>query len=693
METTIGIDLGTTFSVIAAVDNNGRAVVLKNSQGESLTPSVVWFGKSEPVVGSEAKEMQGLGEHNIAAFFKRNMGDPYFVLHFNGKDYSAQDLSALVLKKLKTDAEQALGKTIAKAVITVPAYFNNFQREATIAAGKAAGLDVLRIINEPTAAAIAFGLGQQAFGQTILVYDLGGGTFDITLIRITADQIEVIGTDGDHELGGKNWDDRILNWVARQFEDQFGLDPLADNLTFNELLVRAENAKKQLSSRNTTRIVITHEGEKGRYDLDVATFEEITKDLLERTKMLSDRLLYDVRLTWQDVEGVLLVGGSTRMPMVSKWIFTMCGKEPLKGINVDEAVAMGAAIQAHLDANAASPLNAPTLISSRTIKDVMGHSLGLVAVNEDHSSYINSIIIPKNLIIPSQETRPYQVPTRPGNRNEMKVYMLQGESSRPLECQVIGKYVFSGILHEPASLAVVDVTYAYDSNGVINVCGKQRSNNQELPLRIEPVPEDLGWLDLPPQEEELLPTHVSVLIAIDLSGSMSGEPLRKSQNAAKDFIRQLDLSNTSIGLMVFSDRVSMAQDLCQDAKALFHGIESWSIGSVGYGNSGQPFTTALQVLAHREDPRYFVILTDGVWSFQDMAIKEADKCKLAGIEIIAIGFDGADRQFLKQIATADENAMYTNLNNLTASFSRIAQVLTENGSRQETKGGLRFFNI
>ncbi|MCB0567598.1 MAG: Hsp70 family protein [Phaeodactylibacter sp.] len=695
MEATIGIDLGTTFSAVAAMGGDGRAAVLKNSQGDALTPSVIWFGNGEPIVGAEAKEMQSLGEEDIAAFFKRNMGDPNFSLHFNGKDFSAQDLSAILLKTLKQNAEAVLGVPVYKAVITVPAYFNNFQRAATIAAGKAAGLEVLRIINEPTAAAIAYGLNQQSSGQRILVYDLGGGTFDVTIIRINTDSIDVAGTDGDHELGGKNWDDRIVNWAARQFEQEFGEDPLSDSLSFNELLVRAENAKKQLSIRQTTRISITHGGEKGRYDLDIETFEGLTRDLMERTQMLTEGLLKDIGLAWQDIDGVLLVGGSTRMPMVYRWIEKMSGTPPLRGINVDEAVALGAAIQANLDANPSQTEEMLTLGGHRQIRDVMSHSLGLVAINENRSRYINSIIIPKNLPVPSRETRPYQIRTRPGAENDMTVYMLQGESTNPQDCQVIGKYIFSGIAHEPSSVAVVDVAYAYDQNGVIEATAQQRHTGKELSLRVEAVPEDMSWLGLPP-EEELAPAHLSLIIAIDLSGSMSGNPLQQSQGAAKDFVRQLDLANTSIGLMVFSDRVQMAQNLCQDTKALFKGIEGWTIGSVGYGNAGQPFTLAQQELEPREQPRYLIVLTDGAWNDQAYAIREAEACKASGIEIIAIGFGGADWNFLKKIATSDENALFTNLSGLTASFSKIAQVLTDSSGlrMQEEKpgGGLRFFD-
>ena len=392
METTIGIDLGTTFSAISTVDEHGRAVILKNANGETLTPSVIYFGEDTPIIGSEAKEMQEFGEDNVAAFYKRNMGDPYFLLHFKGKDYNAEELSSIFLKKLKADAELALGKSCHKAVITVPAYFSNAQREATVNAGKNAGLEILRIINEPTAAAIAFGLNQNK-EQTVLVYDLGGGTFDVTIIQITDKEIKVIGTGGNHELGGKNWDDRIVNFVAEQFEEEFGVNPLEDNATFNDLLVRAENSKKQLSSKKSARIVLAHDGDKGRYELTVEAFEELTKDLLEQTQMLTEQLIQEVGFDWNSIDGVLLVGGSTRMPMVSRWVNAMSGKEPLRGINVDEAVALGAAIQANIDANGTDPLVGLRL-GGRKISDVMSHSMGMVAENEDRSKYLNSIIIP-----------------------------------------------------------------------------------------------------------------------------------------------------------------------------------------------------------------------------------------------------------------------------------------------------------
>ena len=342
----VGIDLGTTFSAIAQINEFGKPEVIKNGEGKSLTPSVVAVCEQPPLVGDEAKGLQALGKEGIASFFKRAMGDPQWVLDTPNGCYTPTDLASLVLKKLKTDAEQQLGQPITDAVITVPAYFNNDQREATKKAGELAGLNVLMMINEPTAAAIAFGLGGGSAVGKVLVYDLGGGTFDVSLIELGKDDIRVLATNSDHELGGKNWDDRIANYVAGAFCDEHGEKPLEDKVSHNDLLVASEQAKINLSTMSSTRMSITHAGIRAAYTLTRQQFEEMTSDLLERTAMLTENVLREQNLAWKDLKGVLLVGGSTRMPMVRGFVRRF-GCEPMTGVNVDEAVALGAAIQAN----------------------------------------------------------------------------------------------------------------------------------------------------------------------------------------------------------------------------------------------------------------------------------------------------------------------------------------------------------
>jgi len=610
MKYSLGIDLGTTFSSVATVDKTGRPKILSNSQGKSLTPSVIYFGGGESIVGDEAKEMQALGESEVASFFKRSMGDHHFFLNFGGRDYTPTDLSAILLRKLKNDAESDLGSSVNQAVITVPAYFNNFQREATIKAGEIAGLKVLRIINEPTAAALAYGISKNSSRQTALVYDLGGGTYDVTIVRITKSAIEVIGTDGDHELGGKDWDDRIATYLGECFRDDHGIDPLDDSITFNDLLVRCEDAKKQLSNRNKTRVSITYQGEREAYEITRSMFEEMTKDLMERTQILTEQVLSDARLKWKELSGVLLVGGSTRMPMVWDYVERMSGKKPISGVNVDEAVAIGAAVQAQIDSKTSSSLF--LLSATKKIQDVMSHSLGLIAVNEDNTKYINSIII-------------------------------------------------------------------YNKNGVVNVSAKERNSKKPLMLSVEPLPEDIpDRFAMPPVQEEVR-EHLFVYLAFDLSGSMNGQPLTEAKKAAHAFVSQCDLTNTSIGLISFSDEVFVDLKACQNAKKIAKSVKGLTIGRTGYGNDAHPFDEIYNLLYRRSGLRYGIVLADGVWRNQPYAVKRAKRCHKAETEIIGIGFGHADRDFLRQISSSDQNSFFTNLNELTETFSTIAQELTESG--------------
>jgi molecular chaperone DnaK len=698
MTYSLGIDLGTTFSAVATVDETGLPRVLMNQEQKQITPSVIYFGTEGILVGDQAKEMQALGEEDVACFFKRDMGNPNFLLPFLGKDYSPVDLSTILLQKLRSDAEAALGCEVNKAVITVPAYFNNMQRQATIQAGNAAGLDVLRIINEPTAAALAFGMGKKGAGKKVLVYDLGGGTFDVTVAEITDSAIEVVATDGDHELGGKNWDDRILTYLAQRFrQDHDGIDPLEDPISFYDTAVRCEEAKKQLSSRDKTRVTISYKGHRESYELERAEFEEMTKDLMERTQDLTEQVLKESGMNWADFQGTLLVGGSTRMPMVKEYVTRMSGKEPMSGVNVDEAVALGAAIQASMDVQQEDH-GAPkfTLPGSKEIRDVMSHSLGVFSENGDRSRYINSILIPKNKRIPCVESRPFQRRTQRGRDNEVEVYMLQGESDHPTHCIVLGKYIFSGIEHGPGGIAVLDIEYAYDKNGIVTVAATERSSGKTLPLRVDPVPDDMTWMELPPPEEVVVPVHISVALLIDVSYSMSGPPLTEAKQAAKAFMQKSDLSHTSIGVAEFGSDAKTIIEPTQNAKNIGNAVDRLSIS--GSTNMSDGIRTAYSMVRDAEDPRFIVLLTDGHPDDSAATTRAADEAKGNGIDIITIGTGGADDEYLKGIASSDENSVFAAEGSVVEAFSKIAQVLTETGggiavsdSGKKSKGLLRLF--
>lgn len=680
MTLAIGIDLGTTNSAIAYVDEHAKPVVIPNNLGETTTPSVICFKGHEQLIGEEAKEMQALGMYPVAIFFKRQMGDDLFIFHADGVDYSATELSTLLLKKIKRDAENFLGKPVTDAVIAVPAYFRDRERNATIAAGRAAGINVLQVINEPTAAAVAYGLNQSASEQTILIYDLGGGTFDVTLLTFEKKQIRVLNSDGDHQLGGKDWDDRIIEYLASQFEDEFGIDPLEDAESLADLLVQAEEAKKRLSSFEKTRISISHEGQKGRYELDRNTFERITSDLMERTMSMTMRVLEDMQLQPSQLGGVLLVGGSTRMPMVHQFIEAKFNKPPMSGVNVDEAVALGAALMAdeRIKASSVNPVFA--LGGRKKVIDVTNHSLGMIAVNQDQSAYVNSIILPKNAEIPCEQVRPYQHRTSSRSDNELEIFMTQGESESPMDVSYLGRYVIRGIPHQQGGLAVIDVVYHYDESGSVQVDARDKNHQQALNISVEELPADVPerFAGSSALQVEAL-EHVSAYLAFDLSGSMDGSPLIEAKKAALGFLRNTDLSHCSIGIIAFSNTVRTKLKATQNARKIEKAINNLTVGETGWGNDGHPFDQIHKLAARVEGRRFGIVLADGVWSYQNLAIKQAKKCHASEIDIIAIGFGGADKAFLNSIASSDEDSFFTSMDGLVETFSTIAQVLTETG--------------
>ncbi len=692
----VGIDLGTTFSAVACIDEHtGMPKIIKNCFGSALTPSVLYFEPDGNILyGEDAKSIQAAGDNNAVAFFKRSMGKDTFSVEFYGKAYNATDFSAIFLEKIKKEAESQIGEAIDAAVITVPAYFTHKEREATIKAGKRAGLDVLAIINEPTAAAIAYSLNGKDVEQTVLIYDLGGGTFDVTIARINKDEINILGSDGNHELGGKDWDDCIARYLAAEFQERYGIDLSEDTEMVSSLLVTAENVKKQLTAKDTVSVPITYRNIKANIDITEDLFESISEFLLGTTKELTESLIASLNLSWDDIDGIILVGGSTRMRMIHKYIERMSGKQPLPGINADEAVALGAAIRANIDSNGnVVPMLGRTLSRPKTrnlyiqgakaVSDVTSHSLGMISISPDGEKYINSTIIKKNSKIPADNTKSFKFKTRAGN-NELEVYVLQGEFERPLDNTIINKYVITGIERISSFTSIIDVTYQYTSNGVVEVSAVQQENNKNLPIRIDPVPEDMGWTDGSPKDQagNFGASVVNIILAIDLSGSMDGEPIEKAQQAMHEFVARLEKGNTKIGIVVFANKVKCVLPLSGDFKDIDNIISKLSAINVGIGNSAEPFTTALnlfkdELLKNESEIRYIIVLTDGEWYHKEQAINAAKECHRSGIEVMALGFGTADYKFLKKIASTDEFASLTSLAELSGSFSKIAQAISE----------------
>lgn len=522
MGVSVGIDLGTTFSAVAYINPRTKhPEIIPNCEGGRITPSVIQFLDGKMIFGSEAEEAMAAGEPDCVATFKREMGndDPY--CYIDGVPYTSEQLSGFLLRHLKEDAEAALGDTIKDAVITVPAYFYSREREATINAAKAAGLKVKKIIDEPNAAAMAYGLEHWRENARILVYDLGGGTFDITLVVMGKDgQLSTVATRGNHKLGGRDWDARIEDILLDRFEADTNLDLRSDPEACAIVRGLSEGVKKQLSAMSAMRVAASFPGfGKSAVPISRQEFEGGTSDLLEQTGTLCQAVLDEAGLSAKDVTDVLLVGGSTRMPQVPAYLQKMFGKRPIAHVNPDEAVALGAAIQSSKETEtytslsvqvidgkkktdmgsvglgvrtAVKPAKKLSSVGVMTLRETTAHAMGVVAINDEGDRYYNEIIIPANHPRPVRAAKRFRFYTHPRSDNELDLYVLQGDSENPMDCQIPHKYVVSGIRHvKRGEIAgtVIRVQYSYDANGVIHVQARQEDDTKDLPVRQEPVPE------------------------------------------------------------------------------------------------------------------------------------------------------------------------------------------------------------
>src|SRR3954452_10945025 len=491
----VGIDLGTTFCAIAHIDLYGKPQIIPNVESERLTPSVVLFDGPSVIVGSLAKNNSVAEAEKIVDFVKREMGKPkeQFSREFGGKIYSAEELSALILRKLKADAEKYLKEPVTDAVITVPAYFNDAERTATITAGQLAGLNVLQIINEPTAAAVAYGLDKLDEDQTVFVFDLGGGTFDVTIMRIEGHGIQMLATNGDHRLGGKDWDDIIVNYVAEEFDRAHGENPLLDLESYQDLQSRALAAKIHLSSRPRTAIVHSHNGKSVKVELTREEFELKTRHLVEKCKTICEMVLQEAQMEWSGIDKVLMVGGMTRMPMVREMVATLSQSPLVDDVNPDEAVAVGAAVQGILSLLKEEEATGEKTVSENTrqqfssrdggliqVTNITSHTLGVVLWDEAHLEEYVFPMIRKMTAIPATARNSFG--TASANMQRAVVRIVEGESTLPAECTPLGLCD----VELPAFLpkgSPVELTYEYNANQVLEVAVNASGNQAKV--RIE----------------------------------------------------------------------------------------------------------------------------------------------------------------------------------------------------------------
>ena len=722
----VGIDLGTTFSAVAVYDEkNGRPRIIPNPEGERLTPSIICFAEDgEIIVGSEAKEYFESGEDGCVSVFKRRMGDRTAYCEAWGKSYTAQDLSAILLKYLKDSAERMTGEKIEEAVVTVPAYFYQRERAATMEAAEKAGLKVKQIINEPVAAALTYAVGHWRENARIMVYDLGGGTFDVTMIQMLKYGVmKSLETTGNHILGGKDWDEMLAGIICDKALDDTGVNIREEPEIFKKVTRAAENLKRKLTQFDSVSIKLNLP-DYGEYIAEVMLdeFDSCTRPILERTGNLCHNLLSGLGMTWDDVTDILLVGGSTKMKQVPAYLKEISGHVPITHVDPDEAVALGAAIQVHLpmpeyvvtevslkisevhndfsglesissvsgnDDNSSIVGKECVLDNALSIRhsDIVAHAMGIIAVNDEGTEYINKTIVPANQQIPCKCAEAFRFYTADGSKNELEIYVLQGTAA-PLESNIIGKYVVSGITHNKyENPTIIRIQYSYDVNGMIHVQARQGNAITDLPIREEPAEKDMSRFGKPIPKGELSVKKdgpLSVVLALDVSGSMRGAPIRNAKKAMCSFVDKLTekTDDVRISVIAVSDSTMECQPLTNDMEACKAAIREIDAEITGVGNSWHPFYKINDILSAQKGAKYAIVLADGIWMNPKRAVEAAKECHRNGIDVVGMGFGEADEKFMRAITSGSiDSIMLGGSKELERGFGTIAQEISAGNSK------------
>lgn len=639
----IGIDLGTTFSVVAYVNKYNSPEIIPNEEGKTITSSVIFFDKDQIIIGADAERSGVAHPEQVVQFVKRYMGDPDFKFDYGGREWNAVELSAQILKALVRAASKKLKQEITEAVITVPAYFGQNERKATINAAEAAGLKVLKIINEPTAAAIAYGLDQTQEVNRCLVFDLGGGTFDVTVIEIKGDDITVKSTGGDSQLGGKDWDDRLMKYVAEAFKEKHGLDIMSSALSRHRLRETCLQAKLGLTQRPEVNLTFKHENKPLRIKVTRDNFEGLTADLLARCEETTLSVLEASGFQADQIDTILLVGGSTRMPMVRKRIKDIFKKDPETNINPDECVALGAAISASIEHAKARQEKPP--VDIRTY-DVAGHQLGLVVLKEDR--LYNASIIKRNTPIPCEETHEHFVTLHEG-QPIIDLWLVQGESKDPLEknCNILGHFEFFGIPMQQEKRKVA-ITYRYNANGIVEVEASDPETQTKYSHRL--AKDKYTLRDVIAGK---IPANIAFIV--DSSGSMYGKPMEEAVGFIERFANRNLRNNRSIALYTNPDGLLGKPTNNMEELQLYLD----KLTPIGYSTLHTELRRAKEHLKGRGG--IYIIITDGHTHFPAEIKKYCEKIHRSGGKLFVV-YVGEDYQeeTLKDFVATPKNILKAN---------------------------------
>lgn len=677
----VGIDLGTTNSVVAVCGGSGQPRAVENLDGDTVSPSVIAVedDTNELVVGTEAAQLFYNGLAEGAVLFKRQMGTKTGIVELHGRSMSPTDLSAELLRGLIDQAADRLGYRPDEAVVTVPAYFQNAEREATRQAVEQAGLTCLQLINEPTAAAIGFRMEHEEQARRVLVYDLGGGTFDVTVLD-AGDLSAVLQSAGDPNLGGADWDNALVDMLLEEARDYMDAATIENERFINTVRFEAERAKQRLSSSHKARVAVSFEGEAFRTEITREAFKDATQHLVRQTLDLVDDAISSSGLSRSDIDDVLLVGGSTRMPMIEQMLEEAFGKKPRKVLNPDHAVAFGAALKA---AALTADAQAITMFSEHetgliAINDITNFSLGVIATSEDGTKYENEVIIPTGESLPATGLQTFKHTFAATSGPALELYVTQGDGLHPDEVSYLGYYTLDSLLGAQSGAATtIEIGYTYDASGIGNARVRIQGDSAWTDFMRQDLPNDaIPKLMAGPQAGS---GPVSVLVWFDVSGSMMGDPLEEAKSAAiEKFANNPELDGAEIGLGVVANSSKIVLFPTTDRDALKREINRIEVAHEGVGgaNLGHPFNDTKDYFKDKNSARTAVVLADGQWSHSDRAIKVAQECKDLDVQILCVAYGYADLDFLHEISSSPELSFRAEFGTLSTAFGTIARKIS-----------------